>query len=400
MDLDTKNVITTAYPNIEELHLDSTYYLNDNQLRFDLSNSEMKTIFEQFNYVVALTLENLRPRYMQSVHELMDTHDCDSSKLIIVTSGLSNSTRDYYLKWCSETNTQPIKTFSIDMFMKFGVVELNETKLISQADVSKRDLSKHYICTNKGMREHRYSLVAELYHADLLEKGFVSLGVEDEPDAYSDIYHAAHEDKQHGVTPKISENVYSWLEEEHKNTPYTLDRYDNSAQAIVADSLTDFAYQSAFFIVTETWFNYYQQFTNCTIAEFLKHSNQSFPKSELFPEECFVTEKTYKAVAMGMPFLIVGHPNSIQHLREQGYDVFDDLFDHHYDEVLDDVTRFKLVLAEISRQCSKPLAEWKKWLTDNQHRLYANIKKYFENLTSSKPLHQVTPDTDVEKLFK
>ena len=46
--------------------------------------------------------------------------------------------------------------------------------------------------------------------------------------------------------------------------------------------------------------------------------------------ELFVTEKTWKAVAAGQLFLIVGSPGTVAYLRDQGVDTFDDLIDHKY----------------------------------------------------------------------
>lgn len=44
----------------------------------------------------------------------------------------------------------------------------------------------------------------------------------------------------------------------------------------------------------------------------------------------FVTEKTWKAVAAGQFFLIVGSAGTVAYLRDQGVDTFDDLIDHKY----------------------------------------------------------------------
>ena len=44
----------------------------------------------------------------------------------------------------------------------------------------------------------------------------------------------------------------------------------------------------------------------------------------------FVTEKTWKPVANGQLFLIIGNPGTVDYLRSQGVDVFDDIIDHKY----------------------------------------------------------------------
>jgi len=49
----------------------------------------------------------------------------------------------------------------------------------------------------------------------------------------------------------------------------------------------------------------------------------------------FLTEKTWKPIASGQLFLVLGNPGIIEHLREQGIDCFDDVIDHSYDAIVD-----------------------------------------------------------------
>lgn len=48
-----------------------------------------------------------------------------------------------------------------------------------------------------------------------------------------------------------------------------------------------------------------------------------------------MTEKTFQAIMAGHPILLIGIKSSISHLRDHGFDMFDDILDHSYDE-LDD----------------------------------------------------------------
>lgn len=47
-------------------------------------------------------------------------------------------------------------------------------------------------------------------------------------------------------------------------------------------------------------------------------------------DKVFVTEKTWKPVASGQLFLIIGNPGTVDYLRSQGVDTFDDIIDHKY----------------------------------------------------------------------
>jgi len=56
--------------------------------------------------------------------------------------------------------------------------------------------------------------------------------------------------------------------------------------------------------------------------------------------EVFITEKSWKAIASGQLFLLLGNAFSIKHLKDLGVDVFDDIIDHsHYDNETDWETR-------------------------------------------------------------
>lgn len=63
----------------------------------------------------------------------------------------------------------------------------------------------------------------------------------------------------------------------------------------------------------------------------------------------FLTEKTFKAIKHGQPFVIAGTPGSIAQLRSMGYRTFDSVIDHSYDSILDNTQRWQTLLSEIQR---------------------------------------------------
>lgn len=54
----------------------------------------------------------------------------------------------------------------------------------------------------------------------------------------------------------------------------------------------------------------------------------------------FLTEKTFKPIKYGQPFVIVGGPGSLQTLRDCGYKVFDQVIDNQYDKIHDTTQRY------------------------------------------------------------
>jgi len=60
-------------------------------------------------------------------------------------------------------------------------------------------------------------------------------------------------------------------------------------------------------------------------------------------QECFLTEKTWKAIFNFHPFIIVGSPNSLKYLKERGFDIFEDIFDSSYDDIYDGIERLQRI---------------------------------------------------------
>ena len=48
-----------------------------------------------------------------------------------------------------------------------------------------------------------------------------------------------------------------------------------------------------------------------------------------------ITEKTIHAFLALHPIIMIGHPGTVEYLRTQGFDMFDDLIDHSYDEIVE-----------------------------------------------------------------
>jgi hypothetical protein len=56
-----------------------------------------------------------------------------------------------------------------------------------------------------------------------------------------------------------------------------------------------------------------------------------------------LTEKTFKPIAMGMPFILVGTQGSLKYLRSYGFKTFGSFWDESYDDIEDDHERIAAV---------------------------------------------------------
>ena len=91
----------------------------------------------------------------------------------------------------------------------------------------------------------------------------------------------------------------------------------------------------------------------------------------------FLTEKTFKAIKHGQPFVIIGCPGSLAVLRELGYKTFDHALDNTYDTIQDNTQRWLAVKAVISKLKSQDLHTWfKSCRNDIEHnqQLFCSAK--------------------------
>lgn len=66
---------------------------------------------------------------------------------------------------------------------------------------------------------------------------------------------------------------------------------------------------------------------------YLKSNISIVTETGMDNEALRITEKTFKALITGHPFVIVGTPGAVGLVRSFGFDVFDDFIDHNYDDI-------------------------------------------------------------------
>jgi hypothetical protein len=72
----------------------------------------------------------------------------------------------------------------------------------------------------------------------------------------------------------------------------------------------------------------------------------------------FITEKTYKCIKFGQPFVIVGAVGSLAALRSAGYRTFDSVIDNSYDSIVDNTQRCLAVKETLQQIKQQDLHQW------------------------------------------
>jgi hypothetical protein len=90
-----------------------------------------------------------------------------------------------------------------------------------------------------------------------------------------------------------------------------------------------------------------QQMTSCWLGNFAEAADSLLyvpTETVYFGRRTHLTEKTFKAIALEMPFVMVAPAGSLSYLREYGFQTFADVFDESYDDETNDVLRLEKVV--------------------------------------------------------
>ena len=90
-----------------------------------------------------------------------------------------------------------------------------------------------------------------------------------------------------------------------------------------------------------------QHMTSCWLTNF-KEAQDSLvyvpTETVYFGQRLHITEKTFKAIALEMPFVLVAPAHSLDYMRNYGFKTFGSVFNESYDEETDDIKRITCVV--------------------------------------------------------
>ena len=88
-----------------------------------------------------------------------------------------------------------------------------------------------------------------------------------------------------------------------------------------------------------------------------------------------LTEKTFKPIALGMPFVIVGTQGSLKYLRSYGFRTFGDLWDESYDDEPDDHQRIEKIAHTLKQL--EDLQEHRQDIFESAHEIIEHNWNHF-----------------------
>lgn len=189
----------------------------------------------------------------------------------------------------------------------------------------KLNYKKHYLCLNRRWRLHRPTLIALLNSKGILDKGYVSLGLNELNETLDQIYDNIIEINKNNQV--LLDLLITNKTQNLKIENLTIDAKNFEDKKVELSNHLEQYYTSSFIsIVTETYFYDFNS--------------------------VFLTEKTFKPIAYKQPFIIVGAPRSLKFLKELGYKTFHPYIDESYDDEVNDSKRMLMILNEVEKICN------------------------------------------------
>lgn len=212
--------------------------------------------------------------------------------------------------------------------------------------------TKKYISLNRRWREHRVMLVSLLSSRNLIEQGFVSLGLM--PEEFTEAKSLLKDS-----------NMLEGFNKLQNKLPLQVDNADLSINQFQMNSLPITFYQHSCFSLVSS-----------TMALVEQESSVGF------------TEKEIKPILAKHPFIIWNRPGVLKYMQNMGFLTFDRWFDESYDKELDDNKRLIKIINEVERLCLLSFDEWeiildemKPILNHNYNRMvnYTNEHCFFNS---------------------
>jgi hypothetical protein len=336
-----------SFGQLEELHSGALDVYRDDPeaiLIFDMS-------------IEAITFNDYTGTQLERFHADLKRFGFSPDRVWLLNTNPRSST--IYPKWCKERGiSNPIRIIGYDFHLFELCWELRDIANLLGSDYDRylKDMRialeenslrpKHFLCLNVRPRWHRWAIILHVAQRGWLSNGDVtffgdSFGAEDVPGVEDD-------GQMHALISRLpsANRLLPHVAEIRSKSPITL--------AVGPDEIRRMVY-------TRDWGD-----PSFVFAEGMGRDgpNPSRCYFEIVNETYFtraqcmyITEKTVRPLVSARPFLIVGNPGALRHLRELGFRTFSPLINESYDDIEDPVARMESLFHEIDRLCSMSIQE-------------------------------------------
>jgi len=178
-------------------------------------------------------------------------------------------------------------------------------------DFKPKDEKYLFLSYNRQYRHQRIRFVIDLFNKNLIDKGLISLN------------------KITNIPYQVTDEIKDFF---HNQTP------------MVIDTMPDLTYNLA---------------VNITVQDFERTFMSVVTETLVDNGTLFFSEKIWKPIMLGHPFMVYGNQYSLKYLKNLGFKTFDKWIDESYDNEPDRDVRCHIIVNEIEKFSKKTLEELK-----------------------------------------
>lgn len=241
----------------------------------------------------------------QTIHEMLERNGHILNRVFYISGNFRE--KQCYDEWCKQHNKQEqiniveVCCWDTSNYFNYADAENHLTRRLHKME----NIESNFIYLSRRVRPYRTLLTKELYDNDLINHNIISHDVAEE---------------RYWNDPLFSEHDFDSFK---KRLPIIADTKDFETNW--ANFLSDDIHFKAYFsVVGETWQDDYEE------------------------TSMFLSEKTFRPMYLGMPFLIWGQKGCNKFLFDDlGYKPYDAWFDYSFDDIEDNEKRCKELVKQL-----------------------------------------------------
>jgi hypothetical protein len=165
------------------------------------------------------------------------------------------------------------------------------------------------------------------------------------------------------------------------------------------DNVDDYDYlkNNAPFIIDHRYDLTFNLACNITKEDYERTFISMVTESLADDDTLFFSEKIWKPIMVGHPFIIYGNQFTLKHLKSLGYKTFDKWIDESYDEIYDRVHRAQKIVSELKKFENKTIEELTTIRVEMEETCRFNKEHY--NILYNKKYGEENINKDLENIF-
>lgn len=342
--------------------LKTSHSLNEviNQRGFDLSENVKNNLkeFKNFYFMYIREHESETEEDILALQSYIKNNNLPEEQFLILTNNFN------YKNIITKNN------LNINIY-KLNLLQITSTSIFSEmkSEFNLDKSGKFFICFNKNPKRHRYSLLSALNYYDILsDTNWSLIGKISEGISKEDFRHFFEDDLFNKIDFLKLKNVGL------KESDYEIGKkYFNSDLSVnIHEELNRGGGASGGLMLPEYDFVYKESYLNIVTESLFEDTWNSI----------HITEKSFRPFHFYLFPIFVATHNHVKTIRDNfGFDLFDDIIDHSYDNEPNQKTRLKMILDEIIR-IHKNKNKFIEFYKNNQDRFEKN-KQIIKELSNN-----------------